>query len=78
MELTIFNNGGAFCLLIGAVLLYLSFSKMYDFSNGQEFSLLQLHSLQCGVCAFYRLTALIHAVSLFAKRKRTESRNIRI
>jgi len=27
VELTIFNNGGAFCLLIGAVLLYLSFSK---------------------------------------------------
>ncbi|WP_230593964.1 MULTISPECIES: cell wall-active antibiotics response protein LiaF [Lysinibacillus] len=31
VELTIFNNGGAFCLLIGAVLLYLSFSKKVRF-----------------------------------------------
>ncbi|MGN4126022.1 cell wall-active antibiotics response protein LiaF [Lysinibacillus sphaericus] len=31
VELTIFNNGGAFCLLIGAVLLYLSFSKNVRF-----------------------------------------------
>ena len=31
MELTIFNNGGAFCLLIGAVLLYLSFPKVRFF-----------------------------------------------
>lgn len=31
VELTIFNNGGAFCLIIGAILLYLSFSKNIRF-----------------------------------------------
>ncbi|WP_409368601.1 cell wall-active antibiotics response protein LiaF [Lysinibacillus sp. 38-6] len=69
VELTIFNNGGAFCLLIGAVLLYLSFSKNKRFLKWSGIFFIAISLFTMWSLRFFIVLLLLYMLYQYLQRE---------